>query len=226
MKIRFVIATRVSESDFFSQTASGRSLSLHLSDELEIRLFPENTLGLSAVYNQAIREAVSNPAILVFAHDDIHFLDFFLPNRIKEGLQQFQVIGLAGNRRRVANQPSWAFIDNQFTWDSKANLSGIVAHGNDFPPKNLSNFGPSRQRVVLLDGLLFASHSETLIQNQLFFDEQFKFHFYDLDFCRLAESKSIICGTWDLSVIHNSGGNFGSLEWLQSYKTYLSKWRS
>jgi hypothetical protein len=224
MKIKLVVATRVSEETFFQQTAMGRSLLTRKPSLFELRLFANNTRGLPSVYNEVIQECASDPATLVFAHDDVHLLDFFWCQRVQEGLAHFDIIGLAGNKRRVPQQPSWAFINTQFTWDTRDHLSGVVGHGKGFPPSNLSYFGPPRQRVKLLDGLFLAAQSTTLIQHNLFFDEDFLFHFYDLDFCRQAEEKSLSCGTWDLSVIHESGGNFGSLTWRKAYQHYLTKW--
>jgi hypothetical protein len=224
MKVKLIVATRASQQDFYIKTATGRSLAFHKPPFLEVRLFPNNTEGLPALYNRAIRESSKDPATLVFAHDDLHILDFYWFNRIAEGLNYFGVIGLAGNRRRVPKQPSWAFIDTNFTWDAPENLSGVVGHGTGFPPSNLSIFGSPRQQVALLDGLLLASESKTLLENNLTFDERFKFHFYDLDFCRQAELKNITCGTWDLSLIHESGGSFGSDAWKASYLQYLEKW--
>lgn len=224
MKITLVVATRASEQDFYKKTATGRSLAFHKPPFVEVRLFPNNTEGLPTVYNRAIRESSGVPTTLIFAHDDLHILDFYWFHRIKEGLNNFGVIGLVGNRRRVPKQPSWAFIDTKFTWDKQENFSGVVGHGKGFPPNGLNIFGSPRQQVVLLDGLLLASENKTLLENNLMFDERFKFHFYDLDFCRQAEVKKISCGTWDLSLIHESGGSFGSEAWKASYQQYLQKW--
>ncbi|WP_171940789.1 hypothetical protein [Herbaspirillum rubrisubalbicans] len=224
MKIRLVVATRQSEANFFSNTATGRSVFFNPSF-IDLKLFSNNQKGLPELYNQIIRESENDPATLVFAHDDLHILDFFWCSRLKEGLKNFDVIGLAGNKRRVPNQPSWAFIDNKFTWDNPENLSGVVGHGYSFPPSNLSIFGTPRQKVLLLDGLLLAAESQTLIANSLFFDERFSFDFYDLDFCRQAEEKNVSCGTWDLALIHESGGRFGSDAWMKSYQKYMEKWK-
>jgi hypothetical protein len=223
MKIKLIVATRASEADFYTKTATGRSLGFYKPPFLEVSLFSNNTEGLATVYNRAIRESREDPATLIFAHDDLYILDFYFFHRIREGLNNFSVIGLAGNRRRIPRQPSWAFIDTNFTWDARENLSGVVGHGTGFPPSNLSIFGSPRQKVLLLDGLLLASQSKTLLENNLLFDERFKFHFYDLDFCRQAEIKNITCGTWDLSLIHESGGSFGSDAWKSSYQLYLEK---
>jgi GT2 family glycosyltransferase len=90
----------------------------------------------------------------------------------------------------------------------------------------VSSFGPSGVEVKLLDGLLLAADSATLIGNGLRFDEQFAFHFYDMDFCRQAELKGLRMGTWPLSVVHESGGAFGSQGWRDGYERYLRKYGS
>ena len=226
MKIRLVIATRATEAEFYTQTATGRSLAFNRPSYIDLRLFPENREGLPALYNRVIRESQGDPATLVFAHDDLHLLDFYWTGRVMEGLEQFQILGAAGNTRRVPNQPAWPFPDTRFVWDDLQYLSGIVGHGKQFPPSLFSVYGPPRQQVKLLDGLFLACESETLIQNDLYFDERFAFHFYDLDFCRQAEVLDVSCGTWDLSIIHESGGNFSSPSWLKGYELYLDKWGS
>ena len=176
-KIRLIIATRENEDDFFKNTATGRSFSIYNYPFLEIRLFPNNISGLPTLYNIAIAESISDPAILIFIHDDVHMLDYYWVSQIFSSLQKFDVVGLAGNKRRLSKQPAWAFVDDKFTWDKSENLSGIVGHGKGFPPSNLAVFGPPCQEVKLLDGLMLIADSKTLIQNQIKFDEQFDFHF-------------------------------------------------
>ncbi len=57
----------------------------------------------------------------------------------------------------------------------------------------------------MLDGLFLAVSMQTLISaKDLRFDEQFDFHFYDLDFCRSAGKKEVSMGTWPISVTHAS----------------------
>jgi hypothetical protein len=73
---------------------------------------------------------------------------------------------------------------------------------------------------------MLVGRSETFVDNNLRFDESFDFHFYDMDLCRQAESKSVSMGTFALPVIHESGGSFGSEGWRKGYQTYLDKWRS
>jgi GT2 family glycosyltransferase len=226
-KFRFVCATREPQHRFADHTALGRSLApFRQMRFVELKLYAENRAGLPSLYNEAIREAASDPAILIFVHDDVYLCDWFWPLHILTGLRVFDVIGLAGNKRRVPGQSSWCFIDDRLTPDSAENLSGFVAHGNDFPPDEINVFGLPRQQVKLLDGLLLAAASDTLVRSGLTFDERFDFHFYDMDFCRQAELKQLRLGTWTVSVIHQSGGGFDSPSWRAGYARYLEKWQA
>jgi GT2 family glycosyltransferase len=227
LKIRFVCATRANPETFHTGTALGRSLALYRAYSfVELRLFTNNSAGLSSIYNRTLREAAADPAILIFIHDDVYLCDFFWPQHLLDALSSFDVVGLAGNKRRVANQPAWAFIDNKFTWDTSENLSGTVGHGAGFPSQSLGFYGAPRQQVMLLDGVFLAARSETLVSNGVFFDERFDFHFYDMDFCRQLERKNLRMGTCMVSVVHESGGGFNTPKWQSAYRKYLDKWES
>lgn len=224
MKVLLVVATRESESGFYTSTATGRSIQAFGRGPFELHLFANNKEGLPKVYNKVIEQVKDPETLLVFAHDDLHLLDYFWHMRLHDAAQRFHVVGLAGNKRRVPGQPSWAFTDASLSWDVPENLSGVVGHGTGFPPTNLSVFGPPRQAVKLLDGLLLAVFVKTLQQHQLAFDERFDFHFYDMDFCRQVEANGLTCGTVDLPLIHESGGSFNTDAWRSAYQAYLSKW--
>jgi GT2 family glycosyltransferase len=225
-KFRIVVATRVPESEFSAGTALGRSLAMFPYPFVELRLFAANRIGLPTLYNRALREAAADPAILVFVHDDVAFQDFFWPNHLVEALRLFDVVGLAGNTRRVPGQPAWRFLNDRLERDERAHLSGIVAHGKSWPPDYVSYFGPPYQRVKLLDGVLLAAQSEKLLASSVAFDERFDFHFYDLDFCRRAEQCGLTLGTCSVSVLHASDGEFGTPAWRAAYARYLEKWGS
>jgi len=224
-RMRVICATRKDREEFFSTAPLGRSLTLNRPPGVEVRLFPRNSEGLPALYNRAISESIQDDVIFVFVHDDIHLCDFHWASRIAGGLGAFDVLGLAGNRRRVPGQPGWLFLDERLTRDSRENLSGVIAHGSGFAPDSIDAFGPAGQEVKLLDGVLLAVTSATLRATSLRFDERFDFHFYDLDFCRQAERAGLKMGTWPVSVVHESAGNFASAGWRLSYETYLDKWQ-
>ncbi|HEV2442514.1 MAG TPA: glycosyltransferase [Steroidobacteraceae bacterium] len=224
MKVRIVCATRAARESFAGATALGKSLSLLRPAGVELRLFAGNTSGLPSIYNTAIDESAADPAILLFIHDDVHLCDFHWTDTLNAALEQFAIVGVAGNRRRVARQPGWRFLDERFTRDRRENLSGTVGHGNGFPAERVDVYGPSRQPVSLLDGVMLGVKSETLHAGKLRFDEQFDFHFYDLDLCRQAERAGISMGTCAVSLIHESKGGFGGEGWRRGYERYLQKW--
>jgi hypothetical protein len=224
-RIRLVCATRYGQEDFFQRSPLGRALAHSYKDLsfLEMRLFFRNTSGLPLVYNAAVKEAASRPAILVFTHDDVHLVDHYWPERVAAGLRQFRLLSVAGNRRRLPNQPSWAFLDEKLTWDASENLSGAVAHGHGFPSR-VQRYGMCPQECKLLDGVFLACESSTFVSSGLYFDERFDFHFYDLDICRQAELKRVSMGTYPIALIHESVGSFDSPAWKTGYAKYLEKW--
>jgi hypothetical protein len=226
IKLRVICATRESERQFSVKTALGRSLALFPYPCIELRLFASNSRGLPELYNIALREAEADPAFLIFIHDDVELLDFFWPDHVVQGLRVFDVIGLAGNKRRIPAQPAWRFKDEQLTRDDKINLSGIVAHGSSWPPQYVSYYGPPCQQVKLLDGVMIACRSQTLLEKKIFFDEAFDFHFYDLDLCRQLELADLSMGTWSISALHASDGRFDTPSWRIGYAKYLAKWKS
>ena len=225
LPVTIVSATRFNEKDFREKSALGRSLmQTYAVFNLSRKIFYENARGLGACYNEAIDGVENEDEILIFVHDDVFLADFFWLDKLVHGFTRFDVLGLAGNKRRVSRQPAWAFIDDKFTWDDSANLSGVVGHGDGFPCQ-LSIYGQTMQPLKLLDGVLLAVRKRTLTRNAIRFDEQFRFHFYDMDICRQFEAKNVSMGTIPLGVIHASGGAFGGPDWRDGYETYLQKWR-
>ena len=224
MVMRIVTATRLNERDFHAKSALGRSLSVAYGRHpFELELFPGNRQALARCYNRSIESGGDASDILLFVHGDVYLTDFFWPDRIAEGLASFSLVGVAGNVRRVPKQPSWAFVDDQGTWDAQANLSGIVGHGKGFPCE-LTVLGSVPRPCLLLDGVLLAARRGTLLEYGIRFDERFAFHFYDLDLCRQFERKGLPMGTIPLSIVHESVGAAGSADWRAVYAAYLRKW--
>lgn len=221
--IDIVSATRLSSADFTSRSALGISLRrLQFDPRIRSHIAFENRRGLPEIYNARITEPGSADA-LVFVHDDVWIDDYFLADRVLEGLKAFDVIGVAGNRRRLPHQPAWAFVDTKFTWDEKARLSGAVGHGTH-PFGGVSSFGPVPAECELLDGVFLAASRAALVKHGVLFDPRFDFHFYDMDFCRTARQCGLRLGTWPICLTHQSGGAFGSPQWQQKHLAYIEKW--
>ena len=224
--VEIISATKLSEDDFWRTSALGRSLVRHLKEDarLSVRVAFNNAHGLSDIFNSHIDQA-DDETILVFVHDDVWLDEVNFADAVIAGLEHFDVIGVAGNRRRVANQPAWAFIDDRFTWDIASNLSGRVSHGKDAFGQ-ISNFGAVPAECELLDGVFLATKKSSLKEHNVRFDTQFDFHFYDMDFCRSAKKAGLRLGTWLINLTHQSGGAFGSPHWREKYQCYLNKWET
>ena len=223
--IRVVCATKLSKDQFFTSSQTGRSLfDLRKTSPVQVRLFEENAAGLSEAYNEAIEEAKDSSSVLVFMHDDVLINDFFWTQRIYAGLKEFDVVGIAGNTRRSIRQPGWIMTNLSGALDEFKYLSGAIGQGSKFPPQRLDVFGATGLQCKLMDGVFLATHSETLHASGLRFDPIFKFHFYDMDFCRSAEMLNLKMGTIPLSIVHASYGNTDQ-SWLDTYQRYLEKWK-
>ena len=226
--IRFVSATRMSREEFWDKSALGRSL-LRLEapepDRLAARITFENRRGLPAVFNEQI-DAAGNDDILVFLHDDVWIDDLFVCDQLEQALKEFQVVGVAGNVRRTAYQPAWAFTrnDREIDWDDRTKLRGAIAHGAQ-PCGSIVRYGPTRQECELLDGVFLAARRATLGESRLRFDPRFAFHFYDMDFCRSAREKGLRLGCWPIALTHQSPGAYGTPPWDAGYAAYLAKWK-
>lgn len=220
--LRIISATRHTSATF-ADSLLGRTIrNMQTRGGVVADIAYENRAGLPEVYNAAIERAEAEDD-LAFIHDDVFVQDWFLPERVSEGLGRFSVIGVAGNRRRVPRQPAWAFIDDTFTWDAFDNLSGAVAH-TVRGSTAISRYGPTPAPVVLLDGVFLAVRAGTLKQAGVRFDTRFTFHCYDLDFCRSCEQAGLTLGTWPIALTHGSGGHFGVPAWRKAFEAYLSKW--
>ena len=100
--IAIISATRLSENYFWSKAALGLSLQRHLKQDarLSVNIAFENSRGLPEVFNEYIHQ-VADDAILVFIHDDVWIDEVNFSDAVIAGLENFDVIGVAGNRRRV-----------------------------------------------------------------------------------------------------------------------------
>ena len=221
--IDLVCATRATEAEFWNQSALGLSLRrMSHQDKLIPRVYFENRRGLPILYNERIAAPDAAP-VLAFIHDDVWLDDYFFFEHALAAVHTFDVIGVAGNKRRAPMQPSWAFPSLKFEWDERANLSGVVSHGPS-PFGTISAFGPVPAECELLDGVLLIARRDTLREKAVAFDERFDFHFYDMDFCRSARAAGLRLATWPIAITHQSEGGFGSNGWLENYKKYVGKW--
>lgn len=223
LRLEIVSATRLTEDEFWNSSALGQSLScLGYDGRIVTRIAYRNRRGLSDIYNAAIQTPQVHE-VLLFVHDDVWLHDFFFIDRIVEALETYDVIGLAGNRRRTHRQITW-FSKGDTLEPNLECLSGVVGHGKTAMEGAPKAFGVVPAECEFLDGFFLAARKNTLVKHGLTFDPRFAFHFYDMDFCRTARSKQLRLGTCRISATHQSVGNFASPEWCAGRDAYLAKW--
>jgi len=223
--------TRLKQSDFLEQSWLGHSLKSFPAPKLpRIELFVENSgpraIGLSEVYNHMLSRCDDND-ILVMAHDDVFIHEWLLVDRLQEAVARFDVVGLAGSATPDLKQPSWLlrFGDDltPLGFQDNPGASGAVGHSNYTQPA-VSYYGQSPSSCQLLDGLFLAVQVGKVRQAGVQFDTQFRFHCYDIDFCRSAVRAGLRVGTWPINVTHKSGGGFASEDFRDAAQRYLRKW--
>jgi GT2 family glycosyltransferase len=222
--LRVVSATRMTEEAFWAESALGQSLAAH-GPGLVVDVAFENRRGLPSVYNDALARCRAGDLVL-FVHDDLWLDDPDWRAKLEAGLQRYDVIGVAGNRRRQPGQPGWAFLgrtDRGAYLRDDANISGAIREG-ERPGGDRVEFGPAPADCELLDGVFIACNADALRRTGTAFDEAFAFHFYDLDFCRTARAARLRLGTWPIDMTHQSAGHFESPAWYAGYERYLAKW--
>lgn len=225
--LEIISASRHAADRFWQDTALGQSIRrLSPDPRLSYRISCSNTLGLPEVYNACLQQD-KGADIKVFMHDDVWLDDCYFIDRIVEGLKHYDVIGVAGNKRRLPGQPGWACLSlkgNKLVMEDYAWLSGTIGHGQQ-PFGKLARFGPVPAECEMLDGVLLAARRSVLLQKQVAFDPRFDFHFYDLDFCRSARSQGLRLGVWPIALTHQSRGMIGNALWRRNYQHYLQKWQ-
>lgn len=226
--LTLVCATRLSPLAFERDSLLGPCLNrLGEFQTFGLKLAHGNSLALAHHYNAAIDSAAPED-LLVFLHDDVRVDDWMFARRLDEALAQFDVVGVAGNRRVQPRQVTWylqpypAESGVSSSWDHEW-LSGAICHGAG--QGRLSVYGPSPQPVRLIDGVFIAARAKHLQLSGVRFDPSLAFHFYDLDFCLSAHQAGLRIGTWPIALTHASAGeSIHSQAWQQSRLVYLRKW--
>jgi hypothetical protein len=180
----------------------------------------DNRHGLATCYNRFLDEHAETNALALFAHDDVSIDDVFVREKLAEGAERFVVQGLAG-----ASSFNLQLLEQQTLWlrAPPEHLSGAVEHALPDGRTVWTSYGPAPSRCVVLDGLLLAVDLARI--GNIRFDEQFSFHFYDLDFCLSAHWASILVGTINVHARHASSGDFSSPEFFEAQKQFRNKWQ-
>jgi len=174
-------------------------------------------------YNRVLEMSIDEKYdCVILMHDDVSVEDKFLFDKIAEGFQEHDVVGLAGARNIELKEPTlWHIMSEQSTW------SGAVAHPVSNDQVFMTNFGPTPARCLVLDGLFLAIKVSSLT-DKVRFDENIPAvaHAYDIDFSLTCNDNNLKLTTWPIWVVHRSPGlEKPDDQFSNAQKYFLDKWK-
>lgn len=207
---KIVSATPKTKTSFTNDSQLGLFLDKQNINDISSITY-ENQEGLPKIYNSYITEENRGKKI-IFVHDDVLIEDMFMFEKLDVAFQKYDVIGLAGSKACNINAeiPAWHLMCD------RKDMVGEVAHSKDKKVWT-SIFGDTDSRALILDGLFIAVDVSKLLDTGTRFDENFKFHHYDITFCLNANKNKLKMGVYPIRVIHfGLGDSMMSDDWRMS----------
>lgn len=202
MKMKKILVVTCSKDD--GKSSQLLSSLNSIKDDVSLIVTPNNTKGLSEIYNrQLTSDNLIKHDIVLFVHDDVYIDDMKLKGKLYTAIEdlQYDIVGLAGASSIKIKEPClWHLMSDRTMW------SGSVSHPVDDKRIAVTCFGPWPERCLILDGLFLAVNLRRALETGWKFNEEFTFHHYDLSSCLDANSKKLKLGTYPINVTHNSPG--------------------
>ncbi len=182
---------------------------------VELKFVTGNKQPLAKVYNRYLLNPQYRDYDIAFIHEDAVVDDFLFLEKLQHGLEEFDVVGVAGCIPPFDLQRSGGLC----TWHNMCLPENRYGQINTYKPKPVGEkytvndekyrtvFGPTPRRALLIDGVFIGvnvSKCWTLAQ----FDENCPadFHFYDLLFSLLANKRGLKVGVLGINLNHCSPG--------------------
>lgn len=175
-----------------------------LESDISVVINANNKTGLSECYNrQIVPENLIKHDIALFVHDDVYIDDLKLKGKLYTAIENmnYDIVGLAGATKMKIKKPClWHLMAE------RQDYSGAVTHPIGKDQLMVTSFGPWPRRCLIMDGLFLAVDLKRALEVGWKFNENFKFHHYDIASCIDANSKKLKMGTYPINVTHNSPG--------------------
>ena len=185
----------------------------------------DNTDGMPTVYNKKLEEYKNSGAeYLVCVHDDVYIDDLKLYEKLEMAHTKlgYNIIGLAGGLNPRLKDPAlWHVMTD------RNQQRGEVAHPAGNTNQTMTTaFGPTPSRVAIIDGLFMAVHLGTVCKTNWKFNDNYKFHHYDLASSIDANRAKLKIGVYPIHVIHSSPGLLSVHDkgWIKSNESFLKEY--
>lgn len=180
-----------------------------------------NKEKLTKRYNEIINRLSNEDCILVLVHDDVVITDREWINKLHQGLEKYDVIGLAGTSEATIRQPClWHIMG------PRDKHTGTVNHVNFADNSTFTTYFGKPGRALILDGLFLAFNPKKIAQSGAKFDETNPCvaHFYDIDFSLTCNKHKLKLGTINIQATHSSPGlrDF-TQDWKDGEQWFLNK---
>jgi hypothetical protein len=220
-KLLIVTCTKAKTDKQFQQRPIFESLKKQydVNSKVDFFVFTDNQRGLSECYNEILNNSEHQDKVVLFVHDDVVLEDLFLYEKLTNS--PYSITGLAGAKTfdKRANMLAWHLSA------PKEDYVGEVTHVKSDSTVWTTVFGPTTSRALILDGLFLSCKISDLKQKSLEFDDDFKFHFYDIAFCLKANEKKVSCGVLPIRAIHHGlGDSMLTPQWSEANIKFKEKY--
>ncbi len=199
-----------------------KSLNKISKKDYNLKVITKNKQGLPLIYNKFLNKTlVKNYDIILFVHDDVSFhKPKLLKKQLYEAIEKYDIVGLAGaSKIKIQNSSLWHVMAD------KTCGSGCIWYISDNKLQS-TLFGHFPKQCVVMDGLFLAVNLKKVLEKNWKFNENYKFHHYDIASCLDAFNKNLKLGTWPIKATHLSSGllSFENKEWKESNNKFLQEY--
>lgn len=188
-----------------------------------VQIYTDNKEGLSKRYNQAL--STIDADIMAFVHDDVWLDDGLLVHKLIEGHKKYDIIGVAGGVEPQIKAPAlWHIMCGGFG----PKLRGQAGHYVTETQSMVTPFGPTPDRVAIIDGVFMSVNTAKVKSANWMFNENYTFHHYDIASCLDANKLRLKIGVVPINVIHLSPGlrSLEDTKFQESQRKFLSEYES
>ena len=221
----FVVCTAKTEAqrEELPLIRSLEKMALEGNWEVRVNVEFENKAGLTVIYNMAL-DSIQDSDYMIFTHDDIALNDAYFFDKIIAS--QFDLTGPVGGKA-WAIPGGFDLAHRPLIWTVATcgrGASGFMLHDLHDGGMMPSSYGIAPARTATLDGSMII-FGRRAMDSGLRWDEQFNFHWYDMDICAQASKQGLTVGTAPILLTHGSvGGSVSQPEFLAGQKRFLDKW--